>query len=192
MYEEIVAAARRSSEAAVQESQERVNLAVAKTEAADKKAAEASKSVGERWTNRINAMRRRAAERTGPGGEKSTEMRFGHEDGPHPNDQVEDDELVSLSDAPAVAPGDRTPAFGIPEQEIQQPAATYGRHASDPAAARFYTPQEEDQDQPSSFQPPAFQPPTPPRRQPPSSPRRASRNTDEDDDYSSQSWLEGR
>jgi hypothetical protein len=185
MYEEIVAAAKRSTEAAVQESDERVQLAVGKSEAADKKAAEASKAVGERWTNRINAMRRRAAERTGPGGEKSTEMRFGHEDGPHPNDQVEGDELVSLSDAPAAAQDDRTPAFGLPEQEIQQQvAATYGRHASDPAAARFY-PDPAEAEEPVAFQPP------PARRQPPPTPRRARRTDDEDDDYSGQSWLQG-
>jgi hypothetical protein len=185
MYEEIVAAARRTTESAVRESQERVELAVSKSESADKKAAEASKAVGERWTNRISAMRRRAAERTGPGGAKSTEMRFGHEDGPHPNDSVEGDELVSLSDEPAAAPDDRTPPFGVPEEQAQQPAATYGRHASDQSANRFYSAFGSD----AADEPPAFTPP-PARRQPP--PARRSRSTDDDDDYSGQSWLEGR
>jgi hypothetical protein len=184
MYEDIVAAAKRTSEAAVQESQERVNLAVTKTEEADRKATEASKSFGERWSNRINAMRRRAADRA-----KSTEMAFGHEDGPHPNDKADGDELVSLTEptTPAAA-DDQTPAFGLPQQEIQQQpaAATYGRHASDPESARFMSaigPEVEEDHRPQQ---------PPPRRTPPPT-RRARSRDDDDDDYSGQSsWLQGR
>jgi hypothetical protein len=177
MYEDIVAEAKRTSEAAVQESQERVNLAVTRTEEADRKATEASKSFGERWSNRINAMRRRAADR-----EKSTEMTFGHEDGAHPSEKPEDDELVSLTEptTPAAADTDQTPAFGLPQQP--DPAVTYGRHASDPAAARFLpepTPEVADRPQP------------PPRRTAPPSRRPRSQDED-DDDFSGQSWLQGR
>ncbi|HEX5405870.1 MAG TPA: hypothetical protein VFX16_26640 [Pseudonocardiaceae bacterium] len=181
MYEDIVAEARRTSEAAVRESQERVNLAVTRTEEADKQASEASKSFGERWSNRINAMRRRAADRA-----KSTEMSFGHEDGPHPNDRPDGDELVSLVEptTPAAA-DDRTPPFGVPQELIQQQVQpTYGRHASDPASDRFMSaigPEVEED----------HRPPQPPRRpQPPA--RRARSHDDDDDDYSGQSWLEGR
>jgi hypothetical protein len=170
MYEDIVAAARRSTEAAVQDSQERVDLAMSKSAQADKQAAEATKALGERWVNRINAMRRRAAERREA---KNPEMRFGHEDGPHPNDHTEDDELVALSDAPPVDPAARTPAFGIPQEQIQRQLTD----RYNPDAARFVAPIEEEQ------------PPPPPRRQPPA--RRARPRDDEDEDYSGTSWLQG-
>jgi hypothetical protein len=187
MYEDIVEQAKRTSEAAVQESQERVNLAVTKTEEADRKATEASKSFGERWSNRINAMRRRAADRA-----KSTEMTFGHEDGPHPNDKADGDELVSLTEptTPA-ADGDRTPAFGLPQDLIQQQAqqpdpAAYGRHTADPESARFMSaigPEAEEDHRPQQ---------QPPRRTPPPA-RRPRSQDDDDDDYSGQSsWLQGR
>ena len=67
-----MAAARRSSEAAVRESQERVDMAVSRAAAADRAATEATKAIGERWANRINAMRRRNAERN-----KLAEHQFG-------------------------------------------------------------------------------------------------------------------
>jgi hypothetical protein len=186
MYEDIVEQARRSSEAAVAESQERVNLAVTKTEEADRKATEASKSFGERWSNRINAMRRRAADRA-----KSTEMSFGHEDGPHPDDKSDGDELISLTEPTTPAAADeQTPAYGVPQeliqQQVQQPAP-YGRHASDPESARFMSaigPETVEDDH-------RRQPPPPPRRTPPT--RRPRGNDDDDDDYSGQStWLQGR
>lgn len=174
MYEDIVAAARRSTEAAVHESQERVDLAMNKSAQADKQAAEATKALGERWVSRINAMRRRAAERREA---KNPEMRFGHEDGQHPGDHTENDELVSLSEAPPVDPaGDRTPAFGIPQEQIHQQLAA----RPDPNAARFIPPVEDEQP-----------PPPPIRRQPPPAPRRARHRDDEDDDYSGTSWLQG-
>jgi hypothetical protein len=176
MYEDIVAAARKSTEAAVRESQERVDLAVRKTAKADREATEASKAVGDRWTNRVNAMRRRAHDREAA--QKSPEMAFGHEDGPHPNDHTDNDELVSLSEAPP--PADATPAFGIPEELIrQQPAPTPPVWQPPAESARFIPPTEEDQRQP--------------RRTPPPAPRRHRPPTDDDEDYSSQSsWLEGR
>jgi hypothetical protein len=186
MYEEIVAEARRTSEAAVQESQERVALATTRTEEADRKATEATKAVGDRWTNRIAAMRRRAAERaTGRG---TTEMTFGHEDGPHPSDHAEGDELVSFTEptAPSAADTDRTPPFGVPEELIQQqPPVPHGRHASDPEAVRFLPPPPEEENRPA-----AFPPPTPRRTAPPS--RRPRPREDDDEDYSGQSWLQGR
>lgn len=182
MYEDVIAAAKNASEAAVRESQERVDLAVSRSDAANKQAEEATKAVGERWTNRVNAMRRRAADRN-----KSTEMNFGHEEGLHPADHTENDDLVSLTEpttVPASAtPGpdpasDSTPPYGIP-----QPAPdTYGRHAQQQPDADRFMPVEEQPEQ-------RFSPPTrrgaPPRR--PTRPR-----DDEDDDYSGQSWLEGR
>jgi hypothetical protein len=188
MYEDIVAEARRTSEAAVRESQERVTLASARTDEADRKATEASKAVSDRWTSRIAAMRRRANERAGARG--TTEMTFGHEDGPHPNDHAEDDELVSFTEstAPAAAEADRTPPFGTPEDLIQQQTPpSYGRHASPPEAARFLPPPPADveEDRPAA----AFPPPTTRRTPPPS--RRRPRE-DDDEDYSGQSWLQGR
>jgi hypothetical protein len=170
MYEDIVAEVRRTTEGAVRESQERVDLAGQRAEQADRQAADASKTIGERWSNRINAMRRRAADRE----KAATEMTFGGEEAHH---QAEgDDELVSLEEPtkPAAA-DDRTPAFGMPEELIQQ-APTTGRHASpDPEAARFL---------------PQFEDPEPPRW--PTTPpvtRRARPPVDDDEDYSSQSWL---
>jgi hypothetical protein len=172
MYEDIVAAARKSTEAAVRESQERVDLAVRKTAKADRQATEASKAVGDRWTNRVNAMRRRAHDRETA--QKSPEMAFGQED---PNDHTDNDELVSLSEAPPV---DATPTFGIPEELIrQQPAPTTPVWQPPADSARFIPPAEEAQRQP--------------RRTPPPAPRRHRPSTDDDEDYSSQgSWLEGR
>lgn len=191
MYEDLVAAAQRSSEAAVRESQERVDLAVGRAEAADKQATEASKAIGERWTNRINAMRRRAADRAQS---KSTEMNFGHEDGPQPADKPEHDELVSLTEqstAPAAAQTPtqvtvpagaeaETPPFGLP---AQPPPDTYGRHAQQ--QDRFLADFGPDEETPPA---PQFTPPPTRRAAPP----RRSRPSDDEDDYSGQSWLEGR
>lgn len=103
-YDEMVAGVRRTTEAAVHESQERVDLAVRRGEQADRDATEASKAVATRWANRITAMRRRAADRA-----QATELTLGHEEGPHPHDHTEADDLVSLTD-PAT---DQTPPFGI-------------------------------------------------------------------------------
>ena len=170
MYEDIVAEVRRATEGAVRESQERVELAAQRSEQADREASQASKAIGERWSNRINAMRRRAADRDKAG----TEMAFGPEEGHH---QAEgDDELVSLEEPTKPPVDDRTPAFGLPVELIHQQPTT-GRHATpDPAAARFL-PQYEDT-------------PPPPRWPTQStSPRRARPHDDDDEDYSSQSWL---
>src|SRR6266566_8024899 len=98
MYEDIVASARRASEAAVRESQERVDLAATRSAAADRQATEATKAVGERWASRINAMRRRAQDR-----KATPEMRFGQDDSP-----TDGDELVSLSAVTTPAPDDKT------------------------------------------------------------------------------------
>jgi hypothetical protein len=187
MYEDLVTAAQRTSEAAVRESQERVDLAVNRSEEADRKATEATRSIGERWSNRINAMRRRATDRA-----TSTEMNFGHEEGPHPNDHTENDELVSLTESttpssvtPGATPGpesDRTPPLGIPQQSPE----SYGRHAQQTESGHFmaeFAPEPENQQQ-ARFAPP------PSRRSAP--PRRTRSAADEDDDYSGQSWLEGR
>jgi hypothetical protein len=178
LYEDIVARSQQATEAAVRESQERVNLAVDRAEQAQKKANEATKAIGERWANRINAMRRRAADR-----DKATEMRFGPEDGPHPNDTAEGDELVSLTETkPSAAPN--APAFGAPEEYAQQPPQQQPQyHQPSPDAARFMQHFDEEEQQPA----PTFSPPT--RRAAP--PRRRPRD-DEDDDYSSQSWMQGR
>jgi hypothetical protein len=108
-YDEIVADARRTTEAAVHESQERVDLAVRRGEQADRDAAEASKAVGTRWANRITAMRRRTADRA-----HATELTLGHEDGPHPHDATAADDLTTLTD-PSVA-NDPTPPLGISGQ----------------------------------------------------------------------------
>jgi hypothetical protein len=172
MYEDIVAEVRRTTEGAVRESQERVDLAGQRSAQADKDATEATKAVGERWTNRINAMRRRVADRE----KAATEIAFGPEDGHH---QAEgDDELVALAEPAAKAADDETPAFGIPEDLInQQPT---GRHATpDPEAARFLPAQE---DPPAATRWPT--PPTAPAN------RRTRPREDEDEDYSSQSWLQ--
>lgn len=188
MYEDLVASVRQSTEAAVRESQERIDLAVDKSQQADRQAADATKNIGERWADRINAMRRRAADRAQG---KSKEMDFGHEDGPHPADTTENDELVSLTDQPtapsaalpsAALPGadDKTPPYGLP----QQVPDTYGRHAQQSDAERFmsHLPPEENPE-------PRFTSP-PTRRGAP--PRRPRPRVDDDDDYSGQSWLEGR
>src|SRR6266567_4271021 len=114
MYEDIVAAARRSTEAAVRESQERVDLAVSRSEQADRTANEATKAIGDRWVSRINAMRRRADEQAK--NKNSPELRFDTDDA---HDPVEGDDLVSLSAADA-----QTPAFGLPEDLISQAAAS--------------------------------------------------------------------
>jgi hypothetical protein len=184
MYEDLVAAAQRSSEAAVRESQERVDMAVNRSAEANRKASEATKSFGDRWANRINAMRRRAADRA-----KSTEMNFGNEEGPHPNDHTDNDELVSLTEpttTSSAAPGpgpesESTPPLGIP---LQSPDS-YGRHAQQAESDRFmaeFAPEPEEQQQQR------FTSPT--RRGAP--PRRARPTNDEDDDYSGESWLQGR
>lgn len=184
MYEDIVARAAHTTEAAVRESQERVDLAVQRSQEAEKKAKEASKAVGERWTNRINAMRRRVADRDKA--TSSTEMRFGPEDGTHPGDSADGDELISLTEptAPSAAPGG-PPPFGMPEELVQQqpPAAVHRPPSQEPArfVADIGTHYEEE---PAA---PTFSPPT--RRA--AAPRRRPRD-DEDDDYSGQSWLEGR
>jgi hypothetical protein len=159
MYEDIVAAARRSSEAAVRESQERVDLATTKAADADRQATEATKAVGERWVNRINAMRRRAQDR-----KATPEMRFGHDEPP-----TDGDELVSVSDPTTPDPADaQTPPFGIPEDLIEHARPT--QRQPDPGSSWFVPPEEV---------------PPPVRRQP--GPRH---RIDEDDDYSSQSWLQ--
>ncbi|HEY3608999.1 MAG TPA: hypothetical protein VGL06_15965 [Pseudonocardiaceae bacterium] len=153
MYEDIVAAARRSSEAAVRESQERVDLATTKAAEADRQATEATKAVGERWVNRINAMRRRAQDR-----KATPEMRFGHDEPP-----TDGDELVSVSEVAVPDPDQRTPPFGTPE-DLVEPAQPAPRQS-------WFTPPDPD--------------PAPPvvRRQP-------RHRVDDDDDYSSQSWLQ--
>ncbi|HYS39906.1 MAG TPA: hypothetical protein VEO01_30195 [Pseudonocardiaceae bacterium] len=153
MYEDIVAAARRSSEAAVRESQERVDMATTKSAEADRQATEATKAVGERWVNRINAMRRRAQDR-----KATPEMRFGQDDPP-----TDGDELVSLSEAKTADPDAQTPPFGMPEDQVApvQPAPR----------PSWFMPPDEDQ------APPVV------RRQP-------RHRVDDDDDYSSQSWLQ--
>ena len=172
MYEDIVAAARQSTEAAVRESQERVDLAVNRSQSADRAAAEATKAVGERWVNRINAMRRRAAD-----AKNSPEHRFGSEE---THETADNDELVSLSAAPA---DPQTPGYAIGDDLITQAAAPQPTRAPDPSSSWFNSaiafPEDEQQVTP---------PPAAPRRQPPRRPRPA---TDEDDDYSGQSWLRG-
>jgi hypothetical protein len=175
MYEDIVAETRRATEAAVRESQERVSLATRSAAEADKNAAEASKSYGDRWANRINAMRRRAADR---GKSSSAEMEFGHEDGPHPNDHGEADDLISLTDETAPSAADaETPPFGIPEEELPP----YRRpQASPPPGNDWFTPVVDDD-------PPA---PAPPPRRPPQPQRRLRPMDDDDEDYSAQSWLQ--
>lgn len=184
MYEDIVARVQRTTDAAVRESRERVGLAVQRSQEAQQKAAEATKAVGERWTNRINAMRRRTAERDKAG--KSTEMRFGHEDGPHPSDSAEGDELVSLTETTPSSTSDGAPPFGVPEELVrQQPQPQSPVPQPSQESARFMSDigANYEEDRPA----PTFSPPT--RRSPP--PRRRRRD-DEDDDYSGQSWLEGR
>lgn len=113
-YDDIVANVRRTTEAAVNESQERVELAMRRGEQADREATEASQAFGTRWANRINAMRRRAAEQA-----KSTELRLGHEEGPHPNDHTDADDLVSLTEpAPPRVPA---PPDGPPPPDVPTP-----------------------------------------------------------------------
>jgi hypothetical protein len=164
MYEDIVASARRASEAAVRESQERVDLAVTRSAEADRKATEASKAVGERWVNRINAMRRRAQDR-----KATPEMRFGHDEPP-----TDGDELVSMTEPTTADPADtRTPAFGIPEDLVEH--APPAPRPPDPGSSWFLPPEDD-----------PVPPPPPVRRQ--SAPRH---RVDDDDDYSSQSWLQG-
>jgi hypothetical protein len=111
-YDDLVADVRRQTEAAVRESRERVELAGRRAEQADRQASEASDSVGTRWANRVAAMRRRAADRAdGP------ELNLGHEDGPHPNDHTEADDLVTLNDP--------TPPFGISGDLFDAPPPAY-------------------------------------------------------------------
>ena len=165
VYEDIVAAARNSSEAAVRESQERVDMAVSRAAAADRAATEATKAIGERWVNRINAMRRRAADRNKP-----AEHQFGPEDDPHAGSTATEPELTSLTEPSAVA----TP---------EEPEAPAARRDPDPNSSWFSSAIAlEDDDRPA---PP---PPQPPRRQPQ---RRPHPTVDEDDDYSPQSWMQG-
>ncbi|HEY0806464.1 MAG TPA: hypothetical protein VGD84_15430 [Pseudonocardiaceae bacterium] len=164
MYEDIVAAARQSSESAVRESQERVNLAMSRAAEADRKATEATKAIGDRWVNRINAMRRRAEDRA------KDELRFD----PDPTDGHE---LVSLSASPADA---ETPAYGIPADLINQAATPPTPRPTDPNSAWFTSAIDVHEEE----HPPA----APPRR----AARRRPHATDEDDDYSGQSWLQGQ
>lgn len=165
MYEDMVAAARRTTEAAVRESQERVDMAVSRSQEADKAATEATKSIGDRWVNRINAMRRRAADQA----RNPAEHRFGPED-----TATEPDELTSLSAAPK-----HPDAFGLPEEHTPPPPAP--PRQPDPGSSWFNTaiafPEEEQRR------------PEPPRRQPP--PARPRRTQDDDEDYTNQSWLQG-
>ena len=162
VYEDIVAAARNSSEAAVRESQERVDMAVSRAAAADRAATEATKAIGERWVNRINAMRRRAADRNKP-----SEHQFGPEDDTQTSPNSTEPELTSLTEAPTV-------------EAPQEPAAP---RVPDTSSSWFDTALAfEDEDRPA---PP---PPQPPRRQPQ---RRPQPTVDEDDDYSPQSWMQG-
>jgi hypothetical protein len=163
MYEDIVATARRASETAVRESQERVDLATTRSAEADRQATEATKAVGERWVNRINAMRRRAQDR-----KATPEMRFGHDEPP-----TDGDELVSMTEATTPEPPDtQTPPFGLPADLVEhaQPAP----RPPEPGSS-WFLPAEEDP-----------VPPPPVRRQP--APRH---RIDDDDDFSSQSWLQG-
>lgn len=192
MYEEILTEARRTTDAALRESQERVDLAVSRSRDADKKAVEGTKAVGDRWTSRINAMRRRAFDRTGVGGRKGTEMSFGQDDGQHAQGG---DELVSLTDPPVPAPGQ--PRHGAPATAepagAPTEAVTQGRHGSGPGQGRpsntyvaaIGNPAEDEPDQARDDR---AWPTAPQRRQPP--PRRARPAHDEDDDYSGQSWLQ--
>ena len=183
MYEDIVAQVQRTTEAAVQESRERVDLASQRSEEATKQAAAASKAASDRWTNRINAMRRRAGDRDRAA--KSTEMRFGHEEGPHPADSTQGDELVSFTEQTTPSAAGQRP-FGVPEelvaQQQQQPPVM---HRPSPESARFMAGIGAQEEEPPPA--PTFSPPT--RRSAP--PRRRPRD-DDDDDYSGQSWLEGR
>lgn len=112
MYEEILAEARRTTEAAVRESRDRVDLAVRRSEAADRRAAEATRAMGDRWVGRINAMLRRASDATD---DRRTELSLGADDGPAHDELAEDDELPSLS-APTASADSASPP-------------TYGRHA---------------------------------------------------------------
>lgn len=170
MYEEIVAAARQSSETAVRESQERVEMAVSRSAAADRTATDATKAFGDRWVNRINAMRRRAAE-----AKKPPEHQFGHEDETQPQESAEP-ELTSLTEPSSAEP----PPVGGPAEGVRE---TPGPREPDPNSAWFNTALNfEDDDRPT----PA--PPQPPRRQPQ---RRPQPTVDDDDDYSGQSWLQG-
>lgn len=105
MYEDVVGQVRRSADAALRESQARVDLAVRRTEEADRRAAEAGRSVGTRWANRVAALRRRVT--------RSTELRLG------PEEQTED-ELVTLFD----------PVIGPARDAATEAQATYGRHAA--------------------------------------------------------------
>jgi hypothetical protein len=184
VYEDIVARARLTTEAALRESRERVDLAVNRSEQADRKATDASKAVGERWSNRINAMRRRASDRAT--GQRATEMRFGHEDDPHPNDSAEGDELVSLVETtPSAVPEHRTQPFGVPDDEVVPEAQVAPVRQPDPASARylsFGSDEEEDHRSPA----------TPATRRAPAPSRRPRPRDDDDDDYSGQSWLESR
>lgn len=165
MYEDIVAAARNSSEAAVRESQERVDMAVSRAAAADRAATEATKAVGERWVNRINAMRRRAADRNKP-----AEHQFGPEDDTQTSSNSTEPELTSLTEPSAVAAPEEPDAPPVPR-------------TPDPNSSWFDTALTfEDEDRP------AAPPPQPPRRQPQ---RRPQPTVDEDDDYSPQSWMQG-
>jgi hypothetical protein len=163
MYEDIVATARRTSETAVRESQERVDLATTRSAEADRQATEATKAVGERWVNRINAMRRRAQDR-----KATPEMRFGHDE--HPTDG---DELVSMTEPTTPEQTDtQTPPFGIPADLVEH--AQSAPRQPDPGSS-WFLPVEED----------PVPPPPPVRRQ--TAPRH---RIDDDDDYSSQSWLQ--
>ncbi|HEY1572681.1 MAG TPA: hypothetical protein VGG05_15165 [Pseudonocardiaceae bacterium] len=122
-YDEIVADVRRTTEAAVHESQERVDLAVRRGEQADRDATEASTAVGTRWANRITAMRRRAADRA-----QATELTLGHEEGPHPHDHTAADDLTTLTDPSAA--NDQTPPFGISGQLLED-ATSAGHYPVD-------------------------------------------------------------
>jgi hypothetical protein len=176
MYEEIVAEVNRTTEAAVQESKEHVDLAGDRNREADTKATEATKAIGERWQNRINAMRRRFAERENA--KTSNEMSFGQDDEGHPGG--ENDELTSLTEqSSAPAADEQTTAYGISEDAIAaQSADTYGRHAPGPESSfvSSFGPSLEDE-----------QPAVPPRRTSPA--RRTRPRDDDDDDFSGQSWL---
>lgn len=164
MYEDVVGQVRRGTEAALRESQARVDLAVRRTEEADRRAAEAGSSVGARWASRVKALRRRVT--------RSNELRLG------PEEQTED-ELVTLFDPagprPGIDPGAdvATPPFGLPEELADE--ATYGRHAAPDFGPQPVAP--EPVQWPTAEWP--SEPPPPPRQPP----------TWDDEDYSNQSWL---
>jgi hypothetical protein len=186
MYEHILTEASRSTDAALNEAKERSELAASRSQQADRQAKESTKAVGERWVNRINAMRRRAADAAEAAHKKRNTLQFGPEDG-HTEEPPGEDELVSLVDPPAPGTTERTPAFGTPAQPEPQPAqpAGYGRHSAEREPNRYVSSFGEfEDDQPVT-------PPPPVRRS--SAPARRPRHEEvDDDDYSGQSWLQGR